>query len=157
MLVDVFGELYGNFKLSFYKNIFKGFEDREASLTTTEVFCVEAINALEKPTVSELSDFMQISKQNMSYRVAQLEEKGYVKRTQSKLDKREYYLEVTEKFEGYDEIRNQYINKVFERVEKNFTKKELELLNDLVTVMARDLMPEISSFKNNMKYKKEEQ
>ena len=155
MLVDIFDELYGNFKLNFYNNIFKGFEDREASLTTTEVFCVEAINALEKPTVSELSDFMEISRQNMSYRVSQLEEKGYVKRTQSHIDKREFFLEVTEKYEKYEEIKNEYIIEAFQRVEAQYSKEELDMLEDLLTMMARDLTPEITSFKDNMRYKKE--
>lgn len=155
MLIEKFEELYGNFKLNFYNNIFKGFEDREATLTTTEVFCVESINALEKPTVSELSDFMEVSRQNMSYRVAQLEDKGYVKRTQSQVDKREFYLEVTEKFYDYDEFRNEYIKEVFQRVENEFNEEELELIENLLTKMTNDLMPEIASFKDNLRFKKE--
>ena len=46
MLEELFNDVYEKFKLNFYKSIFKGFEDREASLTPTEILCVEVINAL---------------------------------------------------------------------------------------------------------------
>lgn len=155
MLVDKFNEVHDNFKLNFYNHIFKGFEDREASLTTTEVFCVEAINALEKPTVTEISDFMDVSKQNMSYRLSQLEEKGYIKKTQSQSDKREYFLEVTDKFKDYYKVRHDYITKVFKRVEERYSKEEIGFLEEILTVIARDLMPEVNSFKDNLRFKNE--
>ena len=69
MLNKLFNEVYEKFKLSFYKSIFKGFEDREASLSSTEIFCVEVINALEMPTITELAEFMEISGPNMAYRI----------------------------------------------------------------------------------------
>ena len=46
MLDQTFGRVYTKFKLHFYKQIFSRFEDREATLTTVESFCMEVIMAL---------------------------------------------------------------------------------------------------------------
>ena len=40
MLDQTFGQVYTKFKLHFYKQIFSRFEDREATLTTVESFCI---------------------------------------------------------------------------------------------------------------------
>ena len=55
MLDESFDRVYTKFKLHFYRSIFSRFQDREASLTTVETFCVEIINALGHPTVNESS------------------------------------------------------------------------------------------------------
>lgn len=49
MLDQTFGQVYTKFKLHFYKQIFSRFEDREATLTTVESFCMEVIMALGNP------------------------------------------------------------------------------------------------------------
>ena len=49
MLDQTFGQVYTKFKLHFYKQIFSRFEDREATLTTVESFCMEVIMALGEP------------------------------------------------------------------------------------------------------------
>ena len=61
MLKDAFFNVYTKFKLHFYQEIFSRFQDREASLTTVETFCMEAIQALGSPTVNEFATFMRIS------------------------------------------------------------------------------------------------
>ena len=50
MLDQTFGQVYTKFKLHFYKQIFSRFEDREATLTTVESFCMEVIMALGEPS-----------------------------------------------------------------------------------------------------------
>ena len=106
MLEILFNDVYEKFKLNFYKNIFKNFETREATLSATETFCVEVINALGRPTISELTNFLEISQPNTAYKVANLVKKGYVEKIQSTEDKREYYLELTDKFQKYQDIKN---------------------------------------------------
>lgn len=153
MLSELFNRVYEKFKLSFYKNIFKGFEDREASLTSTEIFCVEVINALEMPTITELSEFMEISGPNMAYRISKLMKKGYVNKIQSEDDKREYYLEATDKFYKYYDIRNQYINTVLDRVVERFPKEDINVLARILDIMSKELMPEVTVFMDNLKSK----
>ena len=51
--------------------------------------------------------------------------------------------------------RNEYIKEVFQRVENEFNEEELELIENLLTKMTNDFMPEIASFKDNLRFKKE--
>ena len=59
MLDQAFGQVYTKFKLHFYKQIFSRFEDREATLTTVESFCMEVITALGEPTIAQFSHMMK--------------------------------------------------------------------------------------------------
>lgn len=151
MLDELFIDVYEKFKLSFYKSIFKGFEDREASLTSTEIFCLEVVNALGKPTISELTEFMEISQPNMAYRVSKLVSKGYLDRVQSKDDKREYYLVPTDKFFNYYDIRTKYINTVLKRLEDKFPEEDVETITKMLDLMSNELMPEVTDFINGLK------
>ena len=87
MLKYAFFNVYTKFKLHFYQEIFRRFEDREASLTTVETFCMETIQALGAPTVNEFATFMRISPPNAAYKVNCLVKKGYIRRVQSPLDR----------------------------------------------------------------------
>ncbi|NMB26649.1 MAG: MarR family transcriptional regulator [Tissierellia bacterium] len=153
MLEELFNDVYEKFKLNFYKSIFKGFEDREASLTPTEILCVEVINALGKPTIKELTEFMETSQSNMAYRVSNLMKKGYIKKIQSKEDKREYYLEPTEKFYKYYHVRTQYIDTVLGRLSEKFPREEIDILTKILDSMSNELMPEVTNFINSLKSK----
>ena len=46
MLDQAFQQVYTKFKLHFYQQVFSKFENREATLTTVESFCMEVIVAL---------------------------------------------------------------------------------------------------------------
>lgn len=151
MIEELFEEVYEKFKLSFYNSIFKGFENREATLTATEVFCVEVINALKKPTISELTEFMEISQPNMTYRVANLVKKGYIKKIQSEEDKREYFLEPTKKFNDYYKIRNEYVSTVIGRLEDELSQGEIETIEKMLSMMSDELMPEVTDFIDGLK------
>lgn len=76
MLHRAFDEVYTKFKLHFYQEIFAHFQNREASLTTVETFCVESIMALGSPTVNEFATFMRISPPNAAYKVNSLVKKA---------------------------------------------------------------------------------
>ena len=101
MAAEYLGEVHTKFKLNFYRQIFKRFETREATLTALETFCVEAIYALKNPTVNRFAEFLQISQANAAYKVGKLVEKGYIHKVQSQNDKREFHLAVTDKFMNY--------------------------------------------------------
>lgn len=143
MLLKSFIDVYTKFKLHFYKKVFESWQDREASLTTVETFCMEMIYAMNKPTINQFAKFANISSPNAAYKVNNLIKKGYLKKVQSKEDKREFYLEVTDKYLNYYNISYQYLDTVIERVEKRFTKEELDLMEKILSVMSEELMPEI--------------
>lgn len=96
MLDRAFDRVYTKFKLHFYRAVFARFQNREASLTTVESFCMEIINALGHPTINEFSSFVNISPPNAAYKINNLIQKGYVTKRQSPDDKREYHLYVTQ-------------------------------------------------------------
>ena len=80
MLHQAFNEVYTKFKLHFYQEIFRRFQNREASLTTVETFCMESIMALGRPSVNEFATFMRISPPNAAYKVNSLVKKGYIRK-----------------------------------------------------------------------------
>ena len=144
MLRNAFNTVYTKFKLHFYKEIFDRFQTREASLTTVETFCMETILALGRPTVNEFASFMNISSPNAAYKVNSLIKKGYINKVQSQEDRREYHLEVTQKYIDYYNISSRYTDLVMDRICKRFTPEECEKLTEMLDIVSHELMPEVN-------------
>lgn len=143
MLKDTFFNVYTKFKLHFYQEIFRRFQDREASLTTVETFCMETIQALGNPTVNEFATFMRISPPNAAYKVNSLIKKGYIQKVQSPDDRREYHLQVTQKYIDYYNISTSYMGEVMDRIAQRFSPEDCAKLEEMLTVISQELMPEI--------------
>ena len=143
MLKDAFFAVYTKFKLHFYQEIFSRFQDREASLTTVETFAMETIQALGAPTVSEFASFMKISPPNAAYKINSLVRKGYIEKIRSQQDKREYHLQVTQKYKDYYNISSDYVRTVTERIRARFSPEECEKLDQVLTIISQELMPEV--------------
>ncbi len=144
MLEQKFEIVYTKFKLHFYQEIFERFQNREASLTTVETFAMETIQALGSPTVNEFATFMRISPPNAAYKVNSLIKKGYVRKVQSQADKREYHLQVTEKYQSYYNISSDYVKTVVGRMRQRFSPEEQEKLTEMLQIVTTELMPEVS-------------
>lgn len=143
MLKNAFFTVYTKFKLHFYKEIFQRFQLREASLTTVETFSMETIMALGNPTINEFASFMCISPPNAAYKVNSLIKKGYIRKVQSEVDRREYHLEVTQKYIDYYNISSNYMLEVMDRISERFSPEDCEKLEEMLTVISQELMPEI--------------
>lgn len=143
MLEEKFETVYTKFKLHFYQEIFERFQSREASLTTVETFAMETILALGSPTINEFASFMRISPPNAAYKINSLVRKGYIQKIQSEQDKREYHLQVTQKYRDYYNISNDYVRVVTERMRQRFTPEECAKLEEMLTIINRELMPEV--------------
>ena len=143
MLEKAFNSVYSKFKLHFYQEILRRFQDREASLTTVETFCMEYIHALGRPTINEFANFMHISPPNAAYKVNSLVKKGYVRKVQSPSDRREYHLEPTQKYIDYYNSSSGYIKTVMDRVTARFTPEECVRLEEMLQIVSRELMPEV--------------
>ncbi len=153
MLEKNFVSIYTKFKLHFYSKIFRNFEEREASLSVGEVLCVEAIYALNRPTIKEFTEFAQISTPNATYKINCLVKKGYVKKIQNENDRREYYLEVTQKYLDYCGISYDYVKTVISRVKDRFTKEEIKTFEKVLSVINDELMPEVPKELNLSSFK----
>lgn len=144
MLKDAFFNVYTKFKLHFYQEIFRRFQDREASLTTVETFCMETIQALDCPTVNEFATFMRISPPNAAYKVNSLIKKGYIQKEQSPSDRREYHLKITQKYIDYYNISTSYMVEVMDRIAARFTPEECAKLEEMLTIVGQELMSEVA-------------
>ena len=143
MLDQTFGRVYTKFKLHFYKQIFSRFEDREATLTTVESFCMEVIMALGEPTIAQFSHMMNLSTPNAAYKINSLVKKGYVERIRSTIDKREYRLRPTQKYIDYYNISYSYLHTVVERVRERFPAEDVDKMEQMLTIISEELMPEL--------------
>lgn len=143
MLDQAFEKVYTKFKLHFYQQVFSRFENREATLTTVESFCMEVIMALGHPTVAEFSNMMHLSTPNAAYKINNLVKKGYVEKVRSNVDKREYHLYPTRKYIDYYNISYAYLQKVVDRAKQRFAPEELQKLEEMLRIVSDELMPEI--------------
>ena len=144
MLQDAFLKVYTKFKLHFYAKFFERIQERETSLTTVETFCMEIIYSINNPTVNEFAKVANISSPNAAYKVNNLIKKGYLRKVQSEVDKREFHLEVTDKYLDYYNMSSGYIDDVMERLEKYMTPEELQIVEKALQIMSEELMPEIA-------------
>ena len=143
MLERAFNQVYTKFKLNLYRRIFNRFEEREATLTAVETFCMEVIYALDHPPINQFAHFVQISQANAAYKVASLIKKGYITKERSTQDKREYHLAVTEKYMDYYGISYDYVRLVVERARHRFPPEDIAKLEEMLQVISQELMPEI--------------
>ena len=117
-------------------------KEREGSLTAMEVFSLEVINQLGKPTIGKFAEFLNISQSNATYKVGSLIKKGYLRKENSGPDKREYYLVLSEKYYGYIGLMRDYVSTVMSRMRERFPASELERVAEMLKVMSSELMPE---------------
>ncbi len=143
MLQKAFSEVYAKFKIHFYQQVFARLGQREATLTTVETFCMEIIHTMKCPTVNEFASFMQISPPNAAYKVTSLVQKGYIKKVRSESDRREFHIEPTEKYFEYYNVSYSYLKNVMSRIEKRFSKEDIEKLEEMLSIIGDELMPEV--------------
>ena len=143
MLENNFAKVYTKFEMSLYAKIFNQDVDVDDRLTAIEVICVEVIYALNNPTIQEFANFAQLSAPNAAYKVNSLVKKGYVNKVQSEVDKREYHLEVTDKYMKTYGVTYDYIGIVMERIRNRFTPEEVAEVEKLLQVINEELMPEV--------------
>ena len=142
MLEDSFIEVYDKFKLRFYRKVFELVRERDGSLSAMEAFSLEIIKMLGQPTVSQFADFLNISQSNATYKVNSLIKKGYLERQNSQVDRREYHLVLSEKYYLYMDLLTSYERTVVQRMRERFTPEDAEKLDEMLQVIAAELMPE---------------
>ena len=132
MLEKNFEILYLMFRSNYYKQIIKEIGIKEGSLSATESYCVEIIYLLDKPTVSDFAQYLNLSVPNANYKINSLVKKGYVVREQSKTDLREQHLCVTDKFLNYYCLNDAVIALLMKRIRETFSPEDVETLNDMI-------------------------
>ena len=104
---------------------------------------MEGIMALKHPTIAQFAQVMHISTPNASYKINSLIQKGYVEKERSETDRREYHLRPTKKYMDYYSISYAYLQTVVDRVKARFSPEDVAKLDEMLTVVGNELMPEI--------------
>ena len=135
--------MYDKFKLMLYDRALK---ERGSSmpgdLSLQEVIYMEIIIALGAPTVAEFSRYAKLSAPNTAYRLNKLEERGYIRRTRSDRDKREFRVEATGRYRDEYGVIFDYIHLVCGRIEERFTPEEVDKFREMLGIISDELMPE---------------
>ena len=141
-----FNNMYDKFKLMLYDRALK---ERGSSapgdLSLQEVIYMEIIIALGSPTVAEFSRYSKLSAPNTAYRLNKLEEKGYITRTRSDQDKREFRIVPTSRYREEYGIIFDYIHLVCDRIEERFSPDDVDKFREMLGIISGELMPEAGS------------
>ena len=135
--------VYTKFKLHFYQEMFAKLQSRETSLTTIETYCIEIIDALDHPTINEFANFIRISPPNAAYKINSMIKKGYLTKIRSEQDRREYFLEPTQKYYDYYRLSLGYVEEIADRVKHRIAAEDLEAFARVLRIMSEELMPEV--------------
>ena len=107
--------------------------------------------ALGEPTIAQFSHMMNLSTPNAAYMINSLVKKGYVERIRSTTDKREYRLRPTQKYIDYYNISYSYLHTVVERARERFSPEDCAKLEEMLTIVSTELMPELDMLKKDEK------
>ena len=142
MIEKSFITVYDKFKLQFYRGVFDQVRERDGSLSAMEAFSLEVIAMLDRPTVGQFADFLNISQSNATYKVNSLMKKGYLERQNSTTDRREYHLVLSEKFYRYQSLFSNYEHTVMQRLEQRLSPEDAKKFDEILRLMSDELMPE---------------
>ena len=136
MIKEKFERIYRNYKLLFYKELFQGLNQfNKDNLTAFDFFCLETIHLLKKPTMKEFANFLEVYSPNVSYKIKNLIQKGYLNKVMDEKDRRIFHLEVTDKFKKFYN-KNDYSGMfVIDKIEKMFDSSELKRLEELLDLI----------------------
>lgn len=140
MLEKEFERLYYKFRDNYCKNLFSSISDEKENLSPTESYCIEAIFLLKRPTVHQFAEYVNISQPNATYRTNQLIRKGYIKKVLSDEDRREYHLEVTDKFLQNYGVNASFNTKLMTGIRDKFSKEEVDLLEKMIKKIVDEIM-----------------
>lgn len=145
MLEERFEALYLQFRVNFIRRALATQGEREESLTTSESFCVEIIHLLDRPTITQFAGFLGVSIPNATYKINSLVKKGYVLKLPSDEDRREYHLQVTDKFLSYYGLNNEDNARLMRDIRSTFSEPEIAqletVIDKVINLMAKEDTP----------------
>lgn len=129
--------IYRRVKLFMIKSMFKRIKDKEENLSSTEYFCLECIYLMDKPTITQFADFLDISSPNATYKVKSLIKKGFITKERSAKDGREYLLVPTQKF--YDDFVGKEEEMKIKVINKNLNKEESKKIEKIMDILSEQI------------------
>lgn len=139
MIEKEFERLYLKFRANYCRNLFANVNE-EGGLSATEAYCAEVIYLLNHPTVHEFAEYINISQPNATYKINNLIKKGYIRKNVSTEDKREFHLEVTDKFLEYYGANDIFNLNLMKNIKEKFAPEEVELLEDMIKKIVDEMI-----------------
>lgn len=139
MMLEKMLKTFQKLRLEFYRKIFTRVRERDGSLSAMEVFSLEIIYALGRPTIGQFARFIEISQSNATYKVNSLMKKGYIIRQPSQEDGREYNLELSEKFYGYSDMLEENVRTITRNVLEQLTPEEIAVIDKAADILNKEL------------------
>ncbi len=145
MLYNEIKILYEAFRLEHYRELFGRIREKDGSLSATEAYAADVIYLLGNPTVSTFAEVLGVSQPNATYKINNLETKGYVSRAASDADRRECRVSVDNRFYSYYNTDYPFISQSLEKLSQNYTPEQLALFESMLQDLNKTLMGEKNS------------
>ena len=139
MLYDQIKSLYEHFRLEHYRELFGRIREKDGSLSATEAYSADVIYLLGSPTVSTFAEVLGISQPNATYKINNLESKGYAKRSASDGDRRECRISVGDRFYSYYNTDYPFITQGIEKLSEKYSPEQLEQFERMLSELNRSL------------------
>lgn len=110
------------------------------TLTIRQLHCIELIHELENPTLSELTEKLQITKPSTSVMLERLEENGYVRRVKSDSDKRSAHVHLTKKGDTAAHLHVDLHKKFAQLLTRDLTVSEKDILIVLLNKAVKSIL-----------------
>lgn len=104
------------------------------SLPYADILQLFIIRHKDKMTISELADYMRLSRPAVTQKVNELVKKGLVIKTQSEKDKRVFYLSLSDKVT--ENCREARMDTVLKAVDKKFSEDDKAIFSKILNFMA---------------------
>ena len=135
MLFEQVKTLYERFRLAHYRELFGHLREKDGSLSATEAFAADVIYLMGNPTVSRFAEVLGISQPNATYKINNLEAKGYVTRTGSEEDRRECRVSVGERYYRYYDTDISFVAPVLAKMQDKYTPEQIALFEMMMADM----------------------
>ena len=90
------------------------------------------ISVQENPTITSLSEAMNITKPSMTVHIQNLEKKGLVKKERSDIDKRSFRICLADKAMDIEDAEQKAFKKMASNIEKRLTEEEIKSLKSML-------------------------
>ncbi|PKP01659.1 MAG: hypothetical protein CVU11_14515 [Bacteroidetes bacterium HGW-Bacteroidetes-6] len=97
-------------------------------LTARQLTCIELINEMKNPTLTELAQNLQITKPSASLMLDRLHENGYTIRAKSDSDRRSAHVHLTEKGEKAAQLHTELHRRIASLLTQGLSESEKEIL-----------------------------
>ncbi len=120
--------------------------DKKSALSYHDTLYLNIIEAHPNEyTSSQIADILKITRPSVTEKINQLCKKGYVLRTQSKTDKRVFYLSLNPDSPIDYESTASYENEIERAIEEKFGKKKIDLFCEMIEYLSGLLCEDIGN------------